>query len=232
MNYNWYYNEFSQVGVDYSDIKNVSEYDEKMESIRDIDGEINKIVESIDIKDKNVLEVGTGTGRLAVEIANLCRNVYAIDVSEIMIDFARERADKHGLNNIYFYQDGFLSYEHEEESLDVIITQLALHHLPDFWKAIALKNMYQMLKKDGQLYLHDVIFSFDIDKYDIALNEWIESGKDESGDKIAKDIAIHIKEEYSTFADIMGNLILKAGFEIENVKYNNRFFTTYVCTKN
>lgn len=48
--------------------------------------------------------------------------------------------------NIEFIQSGFLTYEHQSEPVDLIFTKAALHHLPDFWKQIALLRLNQMLK--------------------------------------------------------------------------------------
>jgi putative AdoMet-dependent methyltransferase len=42
---------------------------------------------------------------------------------------------------------GFLNYEHNGPPLDMIVSNLALHHLPDFWKMIALKRIHEMLHK-------------------------------------------------------------------------------------
>jgi hypothetical protein len=41
--------------------------------------------------------------------------------------------------------------------VDAVVTTLALHHLPDFWKGMALKRVHGMLKRGGRLYIHDVI---------------------------------------------------------------------------
>lgn len=234
MDYNWYYDEFSQVGIDYNNLKDVKEYDEKMNSVREINKEITDIINMTDIntdRNINILEVGTGTGKFAVEIDDFCNKVYAVDVSETMIKFAKERAKNRKKDNVYFYHAGFLSYDHTGEPLDLIISQLALHHLPDFWKGIALKNMYQMLKKDGKVYIHDVIYSFPINNYEKALNDWIEKQRKNSGNEVAKEIEIHIKNEFSTFNDIMEKLFKKVDFKIEKTINKNRFFSTYVLRK-
>jgi putative AdoMet-dependent methyltransferase len=55
----------------------------------------------------------------------------------------------------------FLTYEHLDESAAAIAMTLALHHLPDLWKGIALARMRTILKLDGQLYIHDVILEQD-----------------------------------------------------------------------
>ncbi|MEM1920174.1 MAG: methyltransferase domain-containing protein [Ignisphaera sp.] len=46
-----------------------------------------------------VLDVGCGTGRIALELAEIGYNVVGIDISPIYIDIASERAKSRGLNN-------------------------------------------------------------------------------------------------------------------------------------
>lgn len=40
-------------------------------------------------------------------------------------------------------EGGFLTYEHEGEPVDLVHTRNALHHLPDFWKAVALARIHR-----------------------------------------------------------------------------------------
>jgi len=90
---------------------------------------------------QTVLEIGTGTGELTIEIARYCTKVFAADVSPTMLQFARQKARDRDVNNVEFHDGGFLTYMHAGEPLDIIISQLALHHLPGFWKLIALKRI-------------------------------------------------------------------------------------------
>jgi len=58
-------------------------------------------------------------------------------------------------------QAGFLSYEHEGNAADIVYSRNALHHLPDFWKAVALERIAGILKPDGTPRLRDLVFDFD-----------------------------------------------------------------------
>ncbi len=71
--------------------------------------------------------------------------------------YAKQKAHAMGISNIAFSQAGFLSYEHNGYPLDLIVSNLALHHLPDFWKMIALKRIYQLLKNGGTFYLGEPV---------------------------------------------------------------------------
>ena len=60
-------------------------------------------------KDKTVLEIGIGTGRLAVRVAPLCGELYGVDISSKTIERAKENlAD---FKNVRLTCADFLSYE-------------------------------------------------------------------------------------------------------------------------
>ena len=77
-----------------------------------------------------------------------------------MLEFARGKAQASGLDNIRFCQGGFLGCHEDKPPVDAVVTQFAMHHLPDFWKEAALRRIAKMLKPNGKLFLNDVIFSF------------------------------------------------------------------------
>lgn len=164
-------------------------------------------------------------------MSKYCKKVIALDVSRTMLDFANEKAKKMKRSNIEFIHSGFLTYIHQGESVDAVITQFALHHLPDFWKMVALKRISEMLKVGGKLYLRDVVFPSSVEDYDDFLNKIINRLENDVSAKIAEETKIHIKEEYSTFDWIMESLLKKSGFTIDEVSYFNGFLATYLCTK-
>jgi putative AdoMet-dependent methyltransferase len=51
--------------------------------------------------------------------------------------------------NIEFVHAGFLTYAHRDEAADAVVSRMALHHLPDFWKVVALDRVRALLKKGG-----------------------------------------------------------------------------------
>ncbi|MDD5474861.1 MAG: class I SAM-dependent methyltransferase [Candidatus Methanoperedens sp.] len=231
-NAKWFYNETVQVGTDYQDISNVHEYDMKMAKFRDVTREATDIIEAISLRrEHSLLEIGTGTGNFSIEAAKHCNKVYAIDVSSAMITYAKQKAQKMGISNVSFLQAGFLSYEHNGYPLDMIVSNFALHHLPDFWKMIALKRIYQLLKNGGTFYIGDIVFSFPIEEYDYKIDNWIDTMKQNVGIDFAKEAEMHIKEEYSTFDWVIEEMLHKSGF-IFDILHKDDFTAVYYCKKN
>ncbi len=97
----------------------------------------------------NVLDMGTGTGILALEAARLAEQVYACDINEDALEFAREQAA--GRQNIKFVHSDLFSYFKENQmKFDLIIFNPP--YLPDDArvKEIALdggKKGYELIER-------------------------------------------------------------------------------------
>src|SRR5437660_1379819 len=92
------------------------------------------------------------TGRLLLQSAvfgPVRRRVVAVDVSPVMLERLRAKAARQGVENIECVQAGFLTYVHQGAPADFVYSRHALHHLPDFWKALALDRIAAVLKVGG-----------------------------------------------------------------------------------
>ncbi len=225
----WFYNEFQQISADYTSVKEVEIYDKRMGRVRDFKKETQTALDKMNLKPYyRIMDIGCGTGVFTVNAAPFCKQVIAMDISRAMLAYARKKAGKLGIKNIKFFNNGFLTYKHTGKPLDAIYTSLALHHIPDFWKTIALRRLYKMLRPNGILVLQDVIFSFDIDKYKYMLNKWVNGS---SNRNTKNRMILHIKEEYSILDFIMDAILKKVGFKIIEKNTDNVYFGYYVCKK-
>jgi len=228
----WHYDEMQQVGTDYTDEAQVQAYDLRMQKLRDIKKETETTIDLLDInKNHTILEFGTGTGSFAIEVAKHCAQVHAVDISPQMLELAKQKAKEANAENIEFHKSGFLTYTHKGGVLDAVVSQLALHHLPDFWKLIAIKRIYKMLKDGGKFYLRDTVYSFNVEDYSFFFNNLIRGVKSVAGEELAEDLKIAIRDEYSTLDWVMEGLLERAGFSIDKAEYSEGFMAVYVCTK-
>lgn len=164
-----------------------------------------------------------------MEAARRCRRVHAVDVSQAMLHLARYKAAQAALTNIEFHHAGFLTYEHSGDQADAIVSTFALHHLPDFWKSIALKRLHSMLKLGGQLYIHDVVIESTTSLS--CIHTFICNQERAGGDFLREDAEGHFREEYSTYDWIMDGLLTRAGFVINRKTLVNGVIGTYWCIK-
>jgi len=223
----WEWNEFQQVGTDYESEEEVAAYDQRMRKLRDIDAENRSILKLLKLKNgANVLEIGTGTGSFIRLAAKECANAVGIDVSAMMLKYAGTRAKAEGLGNIEFKHAGFLSYEYPQNYFDGVVSGLAFHHLPDTWKAVALRRIHAALKPGGRFILLDVVFDWkdeSPENYFENILKWEETNR--------TNVARHIAQEYSTLTWIMEGLFERAGFEIESDNAAHGFLHTYCVRK-
>ena len=101
---------------------------------------------------KSVLEIGIGTGRLAIKVAPYCMRLTGIDISPKTIERAKENLKKH--NNINYICDDFNTYKFNEK-FDVIYSSLTMMHFKD--KKYVISKVDALLKIGG-------IFCLSIDK--------------------------------------------------------------------
>lgn len=94
-------------------------------------------------KDKSVLEIGVGTGRLAIRVAPLCGQFYGIDISTKTIERAKENLSEQ--TNVKLHCGDFLTFDFSQ-SFDVIYSSLTFMHIKEKQKAI---NKVAALLKDG-----------------------------------------------------------------------------------
>ena len=101
-------------------------------------------------KDSKVLEVGCGTGRVSLNICNLCKIVDGIDLSESMLSVFRSKLN--GINNINIYKMNMIDYK-INESYDLIIFPFRSFQSltsPDD-KIKCLINTFTHLKENGTI---------------------------------------------------------------------------------
>jgi ubiquinone/menaquinone biosynthesis C-methylase UbiE len=226
----WQYHEPDHPGADFDTLAEF--YDQDMQKHRDIQREIAEILDFLDLgPDQSVLEIGAGTGEFALAAARHCRKVYAVDLSQGMLGYAEKKAVLRAISNVEFLPGGFLTYQHQGTPLDAVVTQIALHHLPDFWKQIALLRIFDMLKEGGKFCLRDVVYSFDPRDQEKFFEEFISKASEKGGPEFAARILDHIRKEYSTMDWIMQGMIERAGFEITRLEHSHGFFGLYLCTK-
>lgn len=228
----WQYNEMVQAGADHTDLERVGTYDEYMQKFRNYQQEAEQLTDLLSIDETHtIIDFGCGTGALTIELAKKCHKVYAVDVSPPMLAIVNEKADHHGLSNIETIHAGYLTYEHQADPADIIVTKAAFHHLPDFWKVIALSRMNGMLKGRGKLFLSDVVFSFAPEDYTAEINHFLDNLRSKAGDYMAQDGIRHIREEFSTFDWIMDEMLKRTGFEIIRKDVKNPVMIDYYCIK-
>jgi SAM-dependent methyltransferase len=220
----WGLDERAHAGTEHLDPEYVAGYDRK--SATDWSEDIAALrAHGVDAT-STVVKLGAGTGAFARALAPHVARVVAVDPSEAMVARIRER----GLDAVCA---GFLSYEHEGDPADAVYTRNALHHLPDFWKALALERIAQVLRRGGVLLLRDIVYSFEPVEADTVIGAWLASAPtDPAKGWTGAELAKHMREEHSTFSWLLEPLLERVGLRIEDRRFSpNRVFAAYTCIR-
>src|SRR5437773_3692189 len=189
----WYYNERRQIGLD-SAVASIYGGDD------DSDLRARAALTTLGVqRGWRVADIGCGNGVLACEAALMGATVDAIDISPAMLALAEIQARDRKVA-IRTQPAGLLSFAYQPNSYDLIVSEFTLHHLPDFWKAVALSRIFSALKSGACFYLRDIVFVSMPEGPERDVEQWAEFISKNHG--FSRDsVVTHMRDEYSTFGD-------------------------------
>lgn len=227
----WILDELAYAGQENRDPAHAARYDQKMDA--EARTELSELLALGVGKESTVVDLGAGTGQFAMEAASEVKRVVAVDVSEVMLSRLRSKLKGSAITNVECVPAGFLTYEHRGQPADLVYSRFALHHLPDFWQAIAVDRIARMLRPGGIFRLWDVVYSFNPSEASEVLEAWMaDAGTDVEGEWLRSEFEDHIRNENSTYSWLLEPMLEKAGLTIRSAHYSgDRIFARYVCIK-
>ena len=94
-----------------------------------------------------VLDFACGTGITTVKLANNVKEIYAIDISNNMINIAKEKMESHNINNVLFATCDLMNDTIKENTYDVVLAFNLLYFLKNIDEV--LERINQILKSGG-----------------------------------------------------------------------------------
>ena len=225
----WYPDELAHAGPEHLDPDYVAQYDRKAGV--DPTEELHKLRRLGLNANSTLIDLGAGTGAMALAAAPHCRRVIVVDVSPAMLAVVRQRAKQVGLTNVECVQAGFLTYQHSGPQADFVYSRHALHQLPDFWKAVALKRIADALHPGGVFRVRDLFLSCGLHEVDQVVEAWLSSASATSDVGWTRaELETHLREEHSTFTWLFEPMLAQAGFTIgEATCTPSRTHASYTC---
>ncbi|MDQ3641628.1 MAG: class I SAM-dependent methyltransferase [Actinomycetota bacterium] len=227
----WLLEETAFAGRENLDAGHVARYDQKMDA--EAEEEV-ALLKSLGLNSgSTVVDLGAGTGQFAISVAGSCQRVVAVDVSPVMLRALEANAAAAGVDNIEIVQAGFLTYDHVGAPADFVYSRFALHHLPDFWKAVALARIRHMLRPTGAVRLWDAVYGFAPDEAEERVEAWCATGGTEATSAWTRaEFEEHVRDENSTFTWLLEPMMRRSGFEILQATYSeDGIFARYVLQR-
>jgi SAM-dependent methyltransferase len=177
--------------------------------------------------DATLVDLGCGTGLLVTAAAAEAARVVGVDPSPAMLEVARRRSAE-----VEWVEAGFLTYDHAGDPPHLVYSRNALHHLPDFWKGVALARIHALLGPGGVLVLRDLVYDFEPAEADRGIERWLAGAAATPAEGWTREeLETHVRDEHSTFAWLQGALLEHAGFEIVERDVRSGIYATYVCRR-
>ena len=117
---------------------------------------INHIIKKLNLKpNQKVLDIGSGWGSLAIEIAKKSKcEVTGITLSENQLKYSNERARKENLENQVNFK--LLDYRFLKEKFDRVVSVGMFEHVGRKFYKIFFKQVSDLLKDDGLALIHTI----------------------------------------------------------------------------
>jgi 2-polyprenyl-3-methyl-5-hydroxy-6-metoxy-1,4-benzoquinol methylase len=219
----WYYNERGRIGLEPA-VASIYGSDD------DGDLRARAALQMLGVKKGwRIADIGCGNGVLATEAALMGAEVDAIDISPAMLAlaeiYARDRKAA-----VRTQSAGLLSFAYQPNSYDLIVSEFTLHHLPDFWKAVAMSRIFAALKPGANFYLRDIVFVSMPDGSERSVEQWADFNV-KNHDFARDNVVIHMRDEYSTFGWVMERMLTEVGFTLLSADYHAPLHGTYLLQK-
>lgn len=167
------------MGFERSDIKlkfneNASQYDGQRKKLIPCFDDFYSIAISLaetNTDNPEILDIGAGTGLLSFLILEKFpdANVTLIDLSEKMLDAAKERFN--GNPNFTYIIDDYTKYKFDK-MYDVVMSSLSIHHLTGDEKRQLFHNIYSGLNKNGVFINADQVLGGTPDIESLYKRDW------------------------------------------------------------
>ncbi|MBZ1345346.1 MAG: class I SAM-dependent methyltransferase [Candidatus Nealsonbacteria bacterium] len=162
-----------------------------------------------------MVDIGVGTGNLAQKFVGKVEHLIGIDSSVEMLKISKEK-----LPTIEARKGDFLELPVADNSVNLIVSAYAFHHLTEEEKMKALEEMHRILKKQGKIIIADLMFA----------NQKAEKGiKSKLIAENKGEIVTEIEEEHYGYMNTLTQKVIGLGFSVQQKQMTD--FVWVICGK-
>lgn len=159
----------------------------------------NACVKELDLKSSDqLLDICTGTGEISIRAANSGAKITAIDITEVMINQAKLKAEKQKLNIDFQIQDA-RNLPFPDNSFNKVCIGNALHDMPRKVRVQVLKEAYRVCSEklvivDYDLWKNKYLFTLSLNLINIFETAYFKSYAKEGLGPLLEEAGIKSKE--------------------------------------
>ena len=184
---------------------------------------------------RNVLDIATGTGDLALLIEKILKpeSIIGCDISEGMMQVAREKCRRRGITNIRFEKEDCTALSYPDNSFDALTSSFGVRNFQELEKALG--EMHRVLRPGGHLVILELSSPtrFPMKQLFPVYAKYVMPTLGRLFSKDAKAYR-YLPESIAAFpqGEVMQGILEKVGFsKVEFRRYTGGICTFYLATK-
>ena len=184
---------------------------------------------------RNVLDIATGTGDLALLTEKILKpeSITGCDISEGMMQVAREKCRRRGITNIRFEKEDCTALSYPDDSFDALTSSFGVRNFQELEKALG--EMYRVLRPGGHLVILELSSPtrFPMKQLFPVYAKYVMPTLGRLFSKDAKAYR-YLPESIAAFpqGEVMQGILEKVGFsKVEFRRYTGGICTFYLATK-
>ena len=188
---------------------------------RDQQVDARKYIDQLEV-DRNslVVDLGCGEAKFLAAISSGIRKGIGIDASVHMLASARRSLTDQDIRNVELVHADFREFDMGFEVADAVMSNYAIHHVPDVGKEEVFRRIHATLRPGGVFQLEDDSFNFPREEFEEHVPEimvqW-ERHFGPEGWKFMKEKLAGDDFEHTPFLDDLTRMIESSGLTVNNI---------------
>ncbi|HAG16655.1 MAG TPA: hypothetical protein DCG69_09055 [Bacteroidales bacterium] len=183
---------------------------------------------------KRIVDLGSGTGNLTEVMVMQYPDaeLIAVDLSSVILEESAKRLKKY--TAIRYLNSDFNTLDFEPNSVDLVVSTIALHHLTDEQKQKLIRKIYSWLTKDGVFIFGDQFSGSTTLRYQQHMKNWKLEAEQKNIPESEWALWMDHQErhDYHTTIENYYSWCKEAGFENSDVVWKYLLWTVFVTHKN
>lgn len=183
-----------------------------------------------------VLDIGCGAGNNTLKLREVYGKPFAsdlLDLSQPMLDRAKERVGQVGIETVQLWQSDFREADLPTESYDVILAAAVLHHLRDDedWQA-AFEKIWSLLKPGGSVWITDLVVQETVPVHELMWSRYGDYLEGLGGGEYRQKVFDYIdREDSPRSVTYQLDLLRRVGFDHVELLHKNSCFAAFGAWK-